>query len=133
MTPRQLGEELAPRTIASVSPDHMKTMAVVLDDPNPIHLDPEAVKTLGMGDRVINQGPTGVGYLIDMLVSAFPGATIEDIEVRFMANVLGGDRCIARGKVTEVGQGTVTCAITLEVDGGDTAIAGTATLALPAS
>lgn len=130
MTPPQVGDELASRTIESVDPELMKTMAVVLDDPNPIHLDPDAVKALGMGDRVINQGPTGVGYLLDMLAASFPAARLQDIEVRFMANVLGGDRCVASGKVTEVGDGTVTCEVALDVDGGARAIAGTATLAL---
>jgi acyl dehydratase len=123
-----VGDELAPWTIESVSPEHMKTMAAVLDDPNPIHTDPEVVKALGMGDRVINQGPTGVGYVLDMLRDAFPGATIDDIEVRFMANVLGGDRCVAAGTVTEVGDGTITCEVWLDVDGGRRAIAGPATL-----
>jgi acyl dehydratase len=129
MAPR-VGDELAPRTIESVSPEHMKTMAVVLDDPNKIHTDPEVVKALGMGDRVINQGPTGVGYVLDMLRDAFPGATIEEIDVRFMANVLGGDRVVAAGKVSEVGDGTVTCEVWLDVDGGKRAIAGTARLTL---
>jgi 3-hydroxybutyryl-CoA dehydratase len=132
VTPPQVGDELAPLTIESVSPEHMKTMAVVLDDPNQIHLDPEAVKALGMGDRVINQGPTGVGYLLNMLATAFPEATVEEIDLRFMANVLGGDTVVAGGKVTEIADGTVTCEVTLDVDGGAKAIAGTATLALPA-
>jgi acyl dehydratase len=132
MTPPQVGDELSPLRIESVSPEHMKTMAVVLDDPNPIHIDPEAVKALGMGDRVINQGPTGVGYLLDMLAAALPGATVEEIDLRFMANVLGGDTVVAGGKVTEIGDGTLTCEVTLDVDGGAKAIAGTATLALSA-
>jgi acyl dehydratase len=132
MTPPQVGDELSPLRIESVSPEHMKTMAVVLDDPNPIHIDPEAVKALGMGDRVINQGPTGVGYLLDMLAAALPGATVEEIDLRFMANVLGGDTVVAGGKVTEIGDGTLTCEVTLDVDGGAKAIAGTATLALTA-
>jgi 3-hydroxybutyryl-CoA dehydratase len=125
----EAGAELGPLTIESVSTEHMKTLAVVLDDPNPIHLDPEAVKALGMGDRVINQGPASVGYVLDMLAAAAPEATVAEIEVRFMANVLGGDRCIAAGKVEEVGEdGTATCSVWLDVDGGKRAIAGTATL-----
>ena len=50
----------------------MKTFAVALADPNPIHLDPEAVKAAGLGDRVINQGPAGLGYLLNMLHEAVP-------------------------------------------------------------
>jgi 3-hydroxybutyryl-CoA dehydratase len=127
----EIGSELGPLTIESVSPEHMKTLAVVLDDPNPIHLDPEAVKALGMGDRVINQGPAGVGYVLNMLAEAAPEATVADIDVRFMANVLGGDRCVAAGRVEAVGDdGTVTCRVWLDVEGGKRAIDGTATLSV---
>jgi 3-hydroxybutyryl-CoA dehydratase len=127
----EVGSELGPLTIESVSPEHMKTLAVVLDDPNPIHLDPEAVKALGMGDRVINQGPAGVGYVLNMLAAAAPEATVVDIDVRFLANVLGGDRVISAGKVDAVGDdGTITCSVWLDVDGGKRAIDGTATLSV---
>ena len=127
----EAGTELGPLTIESVSPEHMKTLAVVLDDPNPIHLDPEAVKALGMGDRVINQGPAGVGYVLNMLAAAAPEATVTDLDVRFMANVLGGDKVIAAGMVDAVGDdGVATCSVWLDVDGGKRAIDGTATLSI---
>jgi acyl dehydratase len=109
----------------------MKTMAVVLDDPNPIHLDPAAAKALGLGDRVINQGPTGVGYLLDMLAAAFPDATVRKVELRFLANVLAGDKVVGAGTVASIEGDEVSCDVWLDVEGGARAITGRATVVLP--
>jgi acyl dehydratase len=113
----------------------MKTLAVVLADPNPIHLDPEAVKALGMGERVINQGPANVGYVLNMLAAAVPGAQITDIKVRFLSNVFAEDRLIAGGRVEQQEQGAggervLRLSVWLDVDGGARALDGTATLVL---
>ena len=125
------GTALGPRVIESVDPELMKVFSVVLADPNPIHLDPEAVKAAGLGDRVINQGPAGMGYLLNMLHDAVPGARIEDLRVRFSANVFGGDRVEAAGVVDSVEDGRARCTVWLDVTGGKRALSGTATLALP--
>jgi 3-hydroxybutyryl-CoA dehydratase len=107
----------------------------VLDDPNPIHLDPEAVRALGLGDRVVNQGPANLGYLLDLLHEVAPTGRVADVRVRFMANVLGGDRVIAAGRVEAVEEDAearrLRCAIWLDVDGGARALEGTATLIVP--
>jgi acyl dehydratase len=132
-----VGTELGPRTVESVSAEHMKTLAVVLADPNPIHLDPEAVKALGMGDRVINQGPANFGYILDLLREAAPGAVIADLSVRLMSNVFAGDRIVAGGNVqsseTRDGQLRLSCTVWLDVDGAARALDGTATLVFPSS
>lgn len=129
------GTELGPLVIESVSAEAMKEVAVVLADPNPIHLDPEAVKALGMGDRVVNQGPTNVAWILDMLRAAVPGATIRNLKVRMLANVFGGDRVVAAGRVdtNELvdGERRLTASVWLDVDGGARAVEGTATLTLP--
>ncbi|MDE0376822.1 MAG: MaoC/PaaZ C-terminal domain-containing protein [bacterium] len=115
----------------------MKTMAVLLRDPNPIHFDPHVVAALGMGDRVINQGPTNMAYVVDMLVAwAGDPARIQSLKVRFLDNVRGGDRVVAGGIVTSVagdGQYQVAeCDVWLDVVGGPRALAGSATVALEA-
>jgi 3-hydroxybutyryl-CoA dehydratase len=127
----EAGTELGPRVIESVDPEKMKTFAVALDDPNPIHLDPEAVKAAGLGDRVINQGPAGLGYLLNMLAESVPGATVADLRVRFTANVFGGDRVVAAGVVDSVENGRAGCRVWLDVTDGKRALSGTATLVLP--
>lgn len=136
MTP-SVGATLGPWTIESVSAEHMKTLAVVLDDPNPIHLDAEAVRALGLGERVINQGPANLGYVMSMLAEAVPGASIADVRVRFLANVLGGDRVSAAGEVLALrehgARRAIECAIWLDVDGRGRALEGTATLTVDAA
>jgi 3-hydroxybutyryl-CoA dehydratase len=130
----EAGAELGPLVVESVSAERMKTLARVLDDPNPIHLDPAAAKELGLGDRVVNQGPANVGYVIDMLAAAQPGAALRDLEVRFLANVFAEDRCSAAGRVESVEDSDVErlarCSVWLDVDGGGRALEGTATLVL---
>lgn len=124
----KVGDALPPFTIESVSPDAMRDWSVFLADPNPIHLDVEVVKAKGLGDKRINQGPINVAYMINMLMTAFPGCTIETMESRFLDNVYEGDRVVASGTVTTVADGRVTCDLTLDVDGRGTVNAGTATI-----
>lgn len=130
------GSELGPWTIEHVDPEKMKVFAIVLADPNPIHLDPEATRAAGLGDRVINQGPASFGYVLNMLREAVPGARITDLNVRLSANVFGGDKVTAAGRVESVQDEAdghrIACAVWLDVEGGRRALQGTATLVLPA-
>jgi 3-hydroxybutyryl-CoA dehydratase len=125
------GDELGPLVIESVSAENMKRLAVVLDDPNPIHLDPEATRALGLGDRVVNQGPANFAWVLDMLHEAAPRARIGTLKVRLLANVFAGDRVVAAGRVEAVEDGRATCSVWLDVDGGSRAVDGTATLIAP--
>jgi 3-hydroxybutyryl-CoA dehydratase len=123
-----VGEALPPFTIPSVSPDAMKDWAVFLADPNPIHLDVEMVKAKGLGDRVINQGPANVAYMINMLLAAFPGGRIEAMDSRFLDNVYAGDKVVASGTITAVDGDCIDCAFTLDVDARGTVNTGTASV-----
>jgi len=127
-----VGDALPPFTIESISPTAMKEWAVFLADPNPIHLDVEVVKAKGLGDRVINQGPANVAYVMNMLAAAFPNATIEAIESRFLDNVYGGDKVVASGTVRAIDGDRVECEFTLDVEGRGTVNSGTATIRLNA-
>jgi acyl dehydratase len=124
----QVGDALPPFTIESVSPEGMRAWAVFLADPNPIHLDPQVVKAKGLGDRVINQGPANVAYVMNMLMAAFPGGRIEAMDSRFLDNVYGGDKVTASGTVTGVADGRVMCDFTLDVDGRGPVNSGTAVI-----
>jgi 3-hydroxybutyryl-CoA dehydratase len=134
MTP-VAGDLLKPFRIANVSPETMKSWAKVLRDPNPIHLDPKAVMAMGLGDRVINQGPVNLAYVISMLYGAFPGSRLELLDVKYVANVFGGDAVESSGKVTAVeqvdGVTKVTCEIWLRAETRGPVISGTATVVLP--
>jgi 3-hydroxybutyryl-CoA dehydratase len=125
-----VGDSIAPFTIENVSADAMKDWAVFLADPNPIHLDVEVVKAKGLGDRVINQGPINVAYMINMLMAAFPGATIAAMDSRFLDNVYGGDRAVASGRITTVNGNRIECEFSLDIEGRGMVNAGTATILL---
>ncbi|WP_336971271.1 MaoC family dehydratase [Sphingobium aromaticiconvertens] len=122
----QVGDALPPFTIESVSPEAMKQWAVFLADPNPIHLDVEVVKAKGLGDRVINQGPINVAYMMNMLINAFPGGRIKTMDSRFLDNVYGGDHATVSGNVAAIEGNSITCEFTLDVDGRGTVNSGTA-------
>ena len=123
-----VGDELPPFRIASVDPEGMKVWAKALHDPNPIHLDREAVKAAGLGERRINQGPANLAYIINMLQTAVPGAAIETLDVRYMDNVLEGDSVVAGGTVTAADASSLTCDIWLDAEERGRVIAGNARL-----
>lgn len=129
-----VGDSLPSLRIESVSAEKMRELAVVLRDPNPIHLDPAAVARLGLGDRVINQGPANLAYIVNMLRAAFPKSTLLQLDARFLGNVFGGDAVEAGGRVTLVTpetQGTrVGCETWLNVDGRGPAVTANAVLLL---
>ena len=131
-----VGNVLPPFRVECVSAEGMKAWAGFLRDPNPIHLDPRAVKSKGLGDRVINQGPANLAYVINMLQRAFPGAMIRTIDIRYVDNVFGGEAVEASGKVTEwtegAGETSVTCEVWLRAEARGAVISGTATLSVPA-
>ena len=125
MTP---GTPLAPFVVDTVLPGAMREWSVFLADPNPIHLDAEAVRAAGLGDRPINQGPANLAYLINLLSLNFPDMDIVALETRFSGNVIAGDRCVANGHVSEIGENETCCEIWLDVDGGRRAVSATARL-----
>lgn len=133
----QVGTELPARVVERVDVAKMKTMAALLQDPNPIHWDPESTRALGMGDRTVNQGPINLAYVMNMLV-AWVGndpSRLRGTTLRFLANVFDGDRVEAGGRVTALrdvnGERLADCDVWLDVTGGPRALAGTATVALP--
>lgn len=101
--PLEVGATIPSHEISAVPSGPMKVMALVLRDPNPIHFDPLALRRLGLPERPINQGPNNVGYVLNALTAWAddPGA-VEAFHVRFLANVLAGDRVVTGGRVTEV-------------------------------
>jgi acyl dehydratase len=130
----RVGTEIPPLAI-EVSAEPMKTVAALLQDSNPIHFDAEAVQALGMGDRVVNQGPNNMAYVVNML-SAWAGGPgrVRGLRVRFLGNVFAADRITARGTVTGVreegGARLADLDVWLERAEDDRVLDGTAVVAL---
>lgn len=95
------GDRLPLRHV-TVEARRMATMSALMDDPVPIHYDPDAVRALGLGDRVINQGPMAFGYLTET-VAAWAGSAraVARLRCRFHANVFDGDRLVCSGTVLD--------------------------------
>lgn len=126
------GESLPPLTIESVSAKAMADLAVILRDPNPIHLDRQAVRTAGLGERRINQGPANMAYVMNMLAEALPDAELKSMSIAFTANVCEDDHVSVHADVTEITEdeaGTIIdCAFQLDVRDSRPALKGTARL-----
>jgi acyl dehydratase len=114
----EVGYELPPLVIEAVDAEKMKLMAAILRDPNPIHFDVARVRELGMGDRVVNQGPSNMSYLLNMVTRWSGGVpTLRSVAVRFLGNVFAGDRVECTGRVTAVDDeaGLVTLEVAAQV------------------
>lgn len=116
-----------------VDVEKMKTMAALLEDPNPIHWDTRAVAELGLGDAPVNQGPLNMGYIQTMLAEWAGGRDrIREFRARFLGNVFGGQTVRAGAEVTGVQDGPhgqiVDCTVWLDVEGAPRALSGTATV-----
>ena len=118
------GDTLAAWRFGPIDADAMRTLADVLNDPNPIHLDPDAVRAAGLGERVINQGPANLAYIINMLESN--ELEIKTLEARFTGNVCAADIVEARGAVSGADPDGIPCEFSLTLEDGATAIAGSA-------
>lgn len=130
------GTELPAWRVDRVDPEKMKLFAAIARDPNTIHWDRAEVARRGLGERVINQGPTNLGYVINMLHAwAGPGC-VRELTIRFTANVFDGDAVTAGGVVRSVeaaaGERRATCEVWLDRDDGTRTVAGTAVVGLPA-
>ena len=131
MTP---GTAIPDWTLESVDPQPMKVYAAIARDPNPIHWDRAEVAARGLGDRLINQGPLSLGYVINMLLAWAGPDSLRGLSARFTAPVLDGDRVTAGGIVTAVrvnGDRLVDCEVWLERGDGVRAIEGIATVVVP--
>lgn len=129
------GDALRPWRLAPVSAAAMVEWADILDDPNPIHLDPALVERLGLGRRTINQGPANLAYAINMLAANFPGGTIGSLAAKFLGNVFSGDSVEAVGRILTVeplsAGRRVRCEVQLIRGDGSPALQVTATVDLP--
>lgn len=115
--------------VDEVSGEHIRQIALILRDPNPIHFDLDAVARAGMGDREINQGGTTMAYVVDMLAAWTGSATnVTRIKCRFRGNVRAGDTVLAGGEITALNGDLAECSVWADLADGTRVIDGTATV-----
>jgi acyl dehydratase len=117
--------ELPPWEMASVEAGRMRTMAAILRDPYPVHWDRRGNERLGLGGRVINQGPLNLGYVANMLMEWAGPASIRRLTVTFGRPVLDEDHVVSGGRVLHTEGGIAHCEVWLERD-GEVVVSGTA-------
>jgi len=131
-----VGFKFPPYDVGIIDAEKMKTMAVLLQDPNPIHWDLSAVETLGLGSKLINQGPNNMAYVVNALVSWIGGITgFRGLKVRFLGNVFAGDQLTVVGTIVGVDQvedgDLASCDVQLvrgDINDGDVVMAGQASV-----
>jgi acyl dehydratase len=131
----EIGTEIPPFVVDSVDAERMKTVAALLEDPNPIHWDVSTVRALGMGDAAVNQGPSNLAYIVHMLAAwAGDASRVRRLQARFLGNVFAGERVVARGTVSAVrdedGARLADLDVWLERGEDDHVLAGSATVLL---
>jgi acyl dehydratase len=99
------GETIPGFVVESVDAQRMKTMAAILRDPYRVHWDREATTAMGLGGRVINQGPLNLSYIVNALHDYAGEGCIRRLTVAFHRPVFDGDHVVAGGRV--VGNGRV--------------------------
>lgn len=135
MTAVRAGDEIPSYEVGPVSPEKMRTMSALMSDANPVHFDAAAVRRLGLGDRVINQGPLNQAYVVSMLAAWAGGADrVRSMRLRYRGNVFAGDELRANGAVSDVvdqdGVVLANCEVHLDVIGRGAVLSGTATVLL---
>ncbi|WP_035720261.1 MaoC family dehydratase [Gordonia shandongensis] len=128
----RVGTVLPEFVVDAVDAERIRQFALILDDPNPIHFDLEAVARAGLGDRAVNQGGATMAYIVDM-IARWRGTrrALLGIDCRFRDNVRAGDTVTAGGVITEVlGESTgglrVRCDVWADRGDGRRVVDGTA-------
>jgi 3-hydroxybutyryl-CoA dehydratase len=127
-----VGDRLPERRFV-VSGNGMKVFSVLMRDPNPVHFDPAFVRSLGLGDRPVNQGTITMGYPITAVLEWAGGPErVVAFRCRFLRTLLADDEAIAGGEVTALersgGRTVARVAIWLDRDNGDRVIEGSASV-----
>lgn len=129
--------KIPPLVVEAVRIEDIRTVMDVMDDVNPVHVDEELVRRLGL-PGLVNQGPANVGYCVNMLLQwAGDPAALRRLAFRFLSISSPGDRLTAAGlvetsRISDQGE-TIECAFWLEKDDGERVLDGTAELFLDAA
>jgi 3-hydroxybutyryl-CoA dehydratase len=100
-------------------------------DHNPLHIDPAFAATTQFGGTIAH-GMLVLAFVSEMLTFAFGRAWLDSgrLKIRFRAPARPGDTLTASGRVTNVEDKHVTCAVECRGASGDVLIDGSAEVTL---
>lgn len=110
-----IGQSLSPLVKSPIEQEQLRRYAAASGDYNPIHLDPEAARRVGLDD-VIAHGMLSMAFLgqfINQQIAGDPGARVGKLKVRYIGMVHLGDTVTCQGKVTERTEDDAETTITL--------------------
>jgi acyl dehydratase len=137
-----IGEALSSLVKPPITQEQLNRYADASGDHNPIHLDEEAARRVGL-NSVIAHGMLSMAFLgqfVSAQIADVPGAYIERLKVRFAKTVCVGDAITCHGVVKErtaannehVGAGTrVTVECWAQNQQGDKVTTGEAVVSIP--
>jgi acyl dehydratase len=137
-----IGESLSSLVKPPITQEQLNRYADASGDHNPIHLDEEAARHVGL-DSVIAHGMLSMAFLgqfVSTLIAGVPGAYIEWLKVRFTNTVHVGDTITCHGVLKErtaagAGHAEAGSRVTLECwaqnQKGDKVTTGVAIVSIP--
>ncbi len=102
-----IGEPLVPLVKPPITQEQLQRYAEASGDYNPIHLDDEAARRVGL-DGVIAHGMLSMAFLgqfVSQQVSDIPGAYVKHLRARFVNMVRLGDTITCLGTVKARSEG----------------------------
>lgn len=111
-----IGQTLPPLVKVPIEQEQLRLYAAASGDYNPIHLDPEAARHVGL-DGVIAHGMLSMAFLgqfVNQQIAHDPEAQVARLKVRYISMVRPGDTLTCQGSVKERVESERETAITIE-------------------
>jgi len=133
-----ISDQLPPLVKPPVTQEQLRLYASASGDFNPIHLDEDAARRVGL-EGVIAHGMLSMAFLgqfVSLQIADIPGAAISHLHVRFQSMVRLGDTLTCRGTVKERhteddGRTVVALECWVQNQHGEKVTVGDATVSLP--
>lgn len=97
-----VGTLLSTLRIGPITANRVRAFADASGDRNPIHLDPEAARRIGLDAPAVH-GLQLVAFLHDAVARFRPGVEVMSLSTRFLAPVPVGDTIEITGRIVESG------------------------------
>ena len=118
ITKLSVGDTLEPMTHNSISRTTLALFAGASGDHNPIHIDIDFAKSVGLDD-VFAHGMLGMAYLGRFLTSIADQSNIRSYSVRFSSITQVGAKLKCTGKVKEITDTSAERLMTIELSATD--------------